>query len=119
MRRVLVCILSLACAVAHARVLRVDVTRREEVLGGRPFGIAGAYEKIVGRVVFALRPDDPHNRAVTDLTLADRNPQGEVEFSADVYILAPKDPARGNGALLLEIPNRGGKGIVRIVNGGA
>src|SRR5205085_4172691 len=60
----------------------------------------------------------PHNRQIVDLDKAERNAQGEVEFSADFYVLRPKDPAKGNGALLLEISNRGGKGILSIVNGG-
>lgn len=101
-----------------ARVLRVEVVRREDVLGGKAFGAAGAYEKLVGRVYFAVPPGDPHNRQIVDLDQADRNPQGEVEFSADFYVLRPKNPALGNGALLLEISNRGGKGILGIMNGG-
>jgi len=35
-----------------------------------------------------------------------------VEFSADVYVLKPRDPAKGNGTILLEVPNRGGKGML-------
>ena len=53
---------------------------------------------------------------VVDLDKADRDLKGEVEFSADIYILKPKDPNRGSGSLLLEIPNRGGRGIVRLAN---
>ena len=101
-----------------ARVDRVDVQRREDVLGGKAWGSVGAYEKVSGRVYFKVRPDDLHNRAIVDLDKADRNPAGEVEFSADFYILRPKDTAKGNGTLLLEISNRGGKGILGIVNNG-
>ena len=44
-------------------------------------------------------------------------PQGEVEFSADLYLLKPKDMAKGNQAVLFEVSNRGGRGILSIVNG--
>ncbi len=104
---------------AAARVTRVDVTSRSDINDGQPFGPAGAYEKIEGRVYFAVNPADAHNRAIVDLDKAPRNAQGEVEFSADLYLLKPKDMSKGNGAVLFEVSNRGGKGIVRIVNGGS
>ena len=103
-------------APAFARVTGIDILRREPVLGGMAFGPGGAYEKIVARVHFAVRPDDLHDRAIIDLNLAPRNAQGEVEFSADLWMLRPVHG--GNGALLLEIPNRGGKGMVWLVDGG-
>src|SRR5207253_3935169 len=34
------------------------------------------------------------------------------DFEADLCILRPADPARANGGLLCEIPNRGGRGVV-------
>ncbi|MGA8530744.1 MAG: alpha/beta hydrolase domain-containing protein [Acidobacteriaceae bacterium] len=103
-------------APAFARVTGIDILRREPVLGGMAFGPGGPYEKIVARVHFAVRPDDPHDRGIVDLALAPRNAQGEVEFSADLWMLRPVHG--GNGALLLEIPNRGGKGMLRLVDGG-
>ena len=109
---------ALVCScMLFARVVRVEITSRTDVLNGKPFGDTGAYEKIVGRVHFAVRPDDPHNRVIVDLDKAPRNAQGEVEFSADLYLFRPKDAKKGNGALLLEIPNRGGKGLLRLING--
>ncbi|HZQ90803.1 MAG TPA: alpha/beta hydrolase domain-containing protein [Terriglobales bacterium] len=114
-------LLAIVCLFAGeglARVQRVEITRREDVLGGKPWGNAGAYEKLVGRVYFSVKPENAHNRQIIDLPRADRNAAGEVEFSSDVYILRPKESSRGNGALLLEISNRGGKGILAIMNGG-
>ena len=105
--------LAAATAPADARVLRITVERREPVLGGRPFGLAGAYETLVGAVEFALDPSHTRNQAVVDLDRANRNPQGEVVFSADFYLIKPVDFARGNGRLYYEVPNRGGKGILR------
>src|ERR1051325_6341006 len=88
---------------ARAEVTRVDVTNRADIAG-----ISG-YEKIAGTVHFAVNPNDPHNRIVVDLDKAPRNAAGLVEFSADMYILRPKDAARANGAALVEVSNRGGR----------
>ena len=83
------------------------------MLGGRPFGPAGPYETLVGTVEFAVDPSHPRNQAVVDLGLATRNAKGEVAFSADFYMIKPVDFARGNGRIYYEVPNRGGKGILR------
>ena len=108
--------LTAAVAPAFARVTRIEILSRTPVLDGQPFGAAGPYERISARVYFAVRPDDPHNKGIVDLDKAPRNAQGEVEFSADLFLLRPTQ--HGNGALLLEIPNRGGAGVPRIVDGG-
>src|SRR5579864_9048978 len=105
--------LALTSSVAEAHVVRLRIERREAVVNGRPFGAAGPYEKLVGKVDFALDPNDPRNAGIVDLKLAPRNAQGEVESSADFYMLKPVDPARGNGRLFYEVGNRGGKGMLR------
>jgi hypothetical protein len=102
---------------ADAHVTRVEIISRTDIQDGRAFGLAGAYEKIVGRVYFAVNPDNLHDKLIVDLDKAPRNAQGEVEFSADLYLLKPKDMNKGNNAVLFEVSNRGGKGILRIVNG--
>src|SRR5689334_14041952 len=98
-----------------ARVVRVEITSRADVLNGKSWDKSGAYEKITGKIFFAIDPKNPHNARIVDLSLADKNKSGEVEFSSDFYILRPKSGA--NGALLLEVPNRGGKGMLRIIQG--
>jgi hypothetical protein len=98
---------------AEARVVRVTIERREPVLAGKPFGLAGPYEKLVGTIEFALDPALRQNRAVVDLALAPRNERGEVVFTADLYVLKPADRRRGNGRVYHEVPNRGGKAILR------
>jgi hypothetical protein len=102
---------------AQARVVRVEITSRGDIQEGKPFGNTGAYEKIVERVYFAVDPANLHNRQIVDLDKAPRNAQGEVEFSADLYLLKPKDMAKGNQAVLFEVSNRGGRGILSLVNG--
>jgi hypothetical protein len=104
-------------ASANAHVTRVEIISRTDIADGHTFGLAGAYEKIVGRVYFAVNPDNLHNKLIVDLDKAPRNAQGEVEFSADLYLLKPKDMNKGNGSVLFEVSNRGGKGILRLVNG--
>jgi alpha/beta hydrolase family protein len=108
-------LLSVSSAAAH--VTRVEILSRTDIQDGRTFGSAGAYEKIVGRVYFAVDPANNHNRQIVDLDKAPRNANGEVEFSSDLYLLRPKDISKGNGAVLFEVSNRGGKGILRLVNG--
>ena len=107
-----VLLLSIAAAPADARVVRLRIERRDIVLAGRPFGAAGPYEKLVGRVDFALDPDAPANALIVDLKLGPSNGRGEVESSADFYLLKPVDPRRGNGRLFYEVGNRGGKSML-------
>jgi hypothetical protein len=100
----------------HGRVVQMKIERREPVLAGKSFGAAGAYEKLVGRVEFALDPKHQRNLGIVDLDLAKKNARGEVEFSADFYLLKPVNPAkatgRANGRLLYEVGNRGGKSML-------
>jgi hypothetical protein len=110
--------LILFAATGQARVVRVEIIDRSDVLAGKSFGDTGAYEKISGKIHFAVKPDDPHNRLVVDLDKAPRNAAGEVEFASDFYVLRPKEPARGSGSVLIEIPNRGGKGMLRVIQNG-
>src|SRR5215831_1057226 len=98
---------SSVCADAFAAVERIDVTERRVVANGEAFGAGGAYEKIRGRVTFALDPDLAANTGVVDLKLAPRDQTGHVHFAADFLMLRPADPARGNGTLLYEVTNRG------------
>lgn len=105
-------------APAFADVTRLEIARREVVLQGRAFGAAGPYEKLVGTVHFALDPSAPRNQRIVDLGLAPRNADGRVEFSADVYVLKPVDPAKGNGRLLYEAGNRGTKRILPVFQNG-
>src|SRR5262245_3456332 len=96
----------------EAAVVRLRLGRGEVVLNGSPFGAAGPYEKLVGKVDFGLDPDAPANEIIVDLKLAPRNARGEVESSADFYLLKPLDPRRGNGRLFYEVGNRGGKSMI-------
>lgn len=99
-----------------AEVTKVTITNRVQVADGQPFGAVGPYEKLSGRIEFALDPRDRHNQKIVDLDRAPRAADGRVVFAADLYVLRPVDPARGNGALLFEVPNRGRKGLLSRFN---
>lgn len=108
-----------ACAsLAGARVVRVEIATRQDVLGGKVFGNAGAYERITGRVYFSLPVDNPHNAQIVDLRNAGNLKDGAVEFSADFIAIRPKDAGKANGSMILDVPNRGNSRIVALVDGG-
>jgi hypothetical protein len=97
---------------AQAEVTRIEIVSRADILAGKPFGASGAYEKIVGKVFFSVDPAHPRNKAIVDLDKAPRDADGRVTFSADLYVLAPKDAARGNGVAFFDVLNRGRKNIL-------
>jgi len=113
----LLLIIAFSCLATRvqARVLRVEVLSRTPIASNAP-GMP-PYEKLIARVYFAVNPLNPHNRPIVDLDKTMQDSRGEVEFSSDLFLLRPV--SEGNGALLLEIPNRGGKGLLSLVDGGA
>jgi hypothetical protein len=108
--------LLLLCGYASAEVTRVEITQREDVLGGKSFGSTGAYEKLSDKIYYAVSPDNPHNKAIFDIAKAPRNAQGKVEFSSDLYIVRPKDAARGNGVVFFDVVNRGNLQLLSTFN---
>src|SRR5260370_30854089 len=84
-----------------ARVDHVDLTRTD---------LGPHFEKLVGKVYFAVDPKNPHNAIIADLDKAPRNAAGEVEFSADLYVVRPK--TNRNDTLFVEISNRGGEAFL-------
>ena len=76
-------------ASSQARVVSVEIDTREDVLGGKSFGLPGSYERITGTLRFAVDPSNSANRIITDIDLAPRNAEGEVEFSSQFFMLKP------------------------------
>jgi len=97
---------------SQAAVTRVEVTERADIS-------VNGYERIAGKVYFAVDPRLPANRAIVDIDLAPRNAAGLVEFSADLLVLRPKDAAKSNGTAFLEIANRGSSPFWGALNLGA
>lgn len=91
---------------AAAEVIRLDITSREPFATDVP-GAVGPYERLRGRVVYALDPDHEANARIVDLAAAAPNEEGRVEFYADLEILVPVDRSRAQPTLLYEVNNRG------------
>ena len=112
----LLTLILLTASSVSAEVVRIDVTSRTDLAGGKSFGLAGPYEKIAGTIYFEVDPANPTNRIISDINLAPRNTAGQVEFHSDFFLIKPKDVRHGNGTLLYEVSNRGGKGMLRYFN---
>jgi hypothetical protein len=115
--RTLVAVLLVAAPVS-AEVVRIEVKSRTPVLAGQSFGTTGPYERLVGTIYFAIDPRNPANQIIADIDKAPRNAAGKVEFSSDFYLLKPLDATRGNGTVLYEVSNRGGKAMISFFNFG-
>lgn len=107
---------SLTWSPCAAEVARIEVRSRADVAGGKAFGASGPYEKIAGRIYFEVDPSLSPNQIITDIDKAPRNARGRVEFSSDFFLIKPKQIERGNGTVLYEVSNRGGKGMLAFYN---
>jgi Alpha/beta hydrolase domain len=88
----------------------IDKAKSESpAYGGKSFGAAGQYEKIVGKAYGELDPQDPHNAIITDIQFAPRNSRGMVEYVATFTLFKPVDLAKTSNVLLYEVVNRGRK----------
>lgn len=91
----------------YGEVTRIEITTREIFADGQTFGSVGAYERIKGRLYYAVDPDNPANAHIVDLKLAPRNKDGLVEFVGDFFLLKPVDLTKGNHRILYDVNNRG------------
>jgi len=114
------CIIAFAaalwCSNAVAEVERFEIMTREPFANGAEFGDVGAYERIVGKVHFTIDPTASQNKSVVDLQFAKPDADGLVRYSADLFILAPVDTARSNGAAIYDVNNRGRKRLLKYFN---
>jgi hypothetical protein len=76
-----------------------------EVTSRRPF--AFDYERVDGKLHFAVDPTDAANAHIVDLDKAERDANGRVQFWADFLVLQPADASRANRRLLYYVVNRG------------
>ena len=93
-----------------------QIASRVPYAGGRRFGAAGAYEQVDGSAHFTVDPRHPANAAICDLKLAPRNGAGLVEFTADFSVVLPVDARLANGRCIVELPNRGRRRVVAMMN---
>ncbi len=83
---------------------------------GQDFGDRGPYVRIRGVVRGTLDPFAPENAGIVDLDRAPRDARGVVEYATDYDILRPKDPLRGSSILVYDVPNRGSKRILQLLD---
>lgn len=102
-----ICAAALWSSVVEARVERMEILSREAFADGYEFGPAGAYERIKGRLHFAVDPGVEANQSIVDSNLALTDPRGLVTFTADFILLKPVNLALGNGRLIYDVNNRG------------
>jgi Alpha/beta hydrolase domain len=96
-------------AASHAEVTQFQITETSPAYQGRSFGAVGALVRITAKATIALDPADPRNKVIADIALAPRNAAGKVTAVADVVLIKPLDASKGNGTLLVDVPNRGRK----------
>lgn len=97
-------------------LIKFEIRHRRPYAGGRRFGEVGAYEQLDGIAHFEVDPLEPANASIVDLKLAPRNAAGRVAFTADLSIVMPSDPRRSNGRCIVELPNRGRRRVVAMMN---
>src|SRR5215470_18052119 len=97
----LICLLGLCAAVrpASAEVTLIEFTSKQ------PYGRfrAGDYVIWQGRIHGELSPQE----AIPGIDKAARNERGRVVYSAKIILIMPAANGSGNGALLVDVPNRG------------
>ena len=86
--------------IAEAKVAKLEITSKQ------PYGTfrAGDYVRWEGRVTGELAPGDGN---IPDLEKPARDANGTVPYSARIVLFFPANAAAGNGALLVDVPNRG------------
>jgi hypothetical protein len=84
---------------AIAEVTRLEITSKQ------PYGkfAPGDYVIWQGTIHGDLSPQEP----IPGLDKAARNERGRVPYSAKLILMMPANPHAGNGALLVDVPNRG------------
>lgn len=109
-------LVALGPGAADARVTRLLIeAKASPAFNGRSFGPTGAYEAISGRVLGELDPADPHNAVIQDIALAPRNARGKVEYTASFRLAKPVDMTKASGLLWHDVPNRGNRPGIPIV----
>src|SRR5688572_17589607 len=90
-------------------LISFDIEKVEPLADSAPFGAVGAYERVIAKAKGEVDPKHPGNSGIALIDKAPLNANGNVEYTTDIFILRPKDPAKGNGRILYEVNNRGRK----------
>ena len=82
-----------------ARITTFEIASRESFGSFEP----GEYLRITGEATGELMVTEP----ITDLTQADPEGTGVVQYSTDFILIVPEDLSKSNGTLLFDVENRG------------
>jgi hypothetical protein len=82
-----------------ARVVKLEISSQQKYGTFRP----GEFLILEGRIVGELLPTE----SIPDIDKVTKNARGMVAYAAKIGLIIPADPTSGNGALLVDIPNRG------------
>lgn len=94
--------------------LEFRIDDRRPFAEGYTFSDIGPYERLTGRVRFAVDPHAPAQADVVDIDKAPRDRDGLVRFEADFMILRPLQG--GNRRVLFDYGNRGHKRALQFFN---
>jgi len=114
--RIILSLVFFAASTTTAEVARIEVERSRELANGKAYGLAGAYESFAGKIHYTVDPQNSVNGIISDIENAPTNASSLVEFSADFYLIKPKNIESGNGAVFFEVANRGGLGMLSRFN---
>lgn len=98
-----------------AQLERFEIVQRAPAFGGKVFDQAGAYERIVAIAHLRIDPRDPANARIADLDKAPVS-GGWVHYKTNVVIVRPLAAASASRVLLVDLPNRGGKLLLQMLN---
>src|ERR1700759_5472659 len=93
------CLLGLVARPASADVTRLEFTSKQAFGNFR----VGDYVIWQGRIHGDLSPQE----GIPGIDKAARNERGRVPYTAKLVLVMPAAPLAGNGALLVDVPNRG------------
>ena len=98
-----------AAPVADARTTKIQLSSPVIAFGGHSFPGIGQYEVITGVATGEVNSNDAKNKIITDIALAPKLANGNVQYQHNFYILKPVDLSKGNHKMMYEPPNRGNK----------
>jgi hypothetical protein len=90
--------------IATARSAIAEVTRFE-FTSKQPYGTFRAGDYVIWQG--SIQGDLSLQEVIPGIDKAARNDRGRVAYSAQVILIMPAAPGAGNGALLVDVPNRG------------
>ena len=97
-----------ASGALDARVTQIVITSKSSpVFNGQSFGPAGPYESLRGVATGEINPADRRNAGITDIQLAPKLANGNVQYKTTFTIFKPIDMTKSPGVMLYNVPNRG------------